>query len=532
MSGSVTPARTLALIESDAPVAVLDIREPLEYAYGHVPACTPVPRRDLERRLPALVPNPRTPIVLCDRRGERGAADARWLERLGYESASYVEGGMDAWDREGYDHVEATDEVHATAFNFESKAFGERIEAHEGLPKLQPDELRAMLEAEEGPRPLVLDVRTPAEHAGKTVPGSVNAEGVDLGLYAEALRADGQPVVVHCAGRTRSIIGTATLRKLGVENVYELENGTMGWELAGYELESGSDRNASGTDLDPERYDELRDSAERLAEAEGVSFLETSELDRLEAVIDERQSVYVFDVRTRAEYEMGHLPGALSLPGGQAIQTTDQHVAVRDAEIVFVSDTHVRAAITAYWFAEMGFENVSVLRGGLSGWREAGREIVEGPDERPALGADRLDELTEYVTPEELSTREARTVVVSVDTSESFEAGRVPGSRWVSRYDLEPTLGSGALADHAPVVLTCSDGTVSAYAAAQARTEWGVEDVAALSGGLSAWRAEGRPVADGPGERLVEPLDRVAPPYDQGERAMRAYLEWESNLVE
>lgn len=530
MSGSVSPARTQARIESEEPVAVLDVREPLEYARGHIPACTPVPRRDLERRLPALVPNPRTPVVLCDRRGERAPADARWLERLGHESVSYVEGGMEAWDDEGYDRVEARDDVHATAFNFGSKEFGERVEAREDLPKLQPDELRAM--REEGAEPLVLDVRTPEEHAGKTVPGSVNAEGVDLGLYAEALGEDDQPVVVHCAGRTRSIIGTATLRKLGVEDVYELENGTMGWELAGYELEEGSDRTARTADLDPERYEQLRASAERLAETEDVSFLGPSELSRLEGKVDERQSVYVFDVRTRGEYETGHLPESTALPGGQAIQTTDQHVAVRDAEIVFVSDTHVRAAITAYWFAEMGYPHVNVLRGGLSAWREDDRRVVEGADDRPALGADRLDELVEYVTPEGLSARGEGTAVVSVDTSESFEDGHVPGSRWISRYDLEPALESGTLADHASVVLTCTDGTVSSYAAAQARTEWGFDGVAALAGGLSAWRAEGRPVAGGPGGRLVEPMDRVSPPYDQGEREMRTYLEWESNLVE
>lgn len=39
-------------------------------------------------------------------------------------------------------------------------------------------------------------------------------------------------------------------------------------------------------------------------------------------------------------------------------------------------------------------------------------------------------------------------------------------------------------------------------------------------------------MADGPGERLVEPRARVELPYDQDERAMRAYLEWESNRVE
>ncbi|WP_207233686.1 rhodanese-like domain-containing protein [Salinicola tamaricis] len=51
------------------------------------------------------------------------------------------------------------------------------------------------------------------------------------------------PVVINCAGRTRSIVGAQTLRWLGIDNpVYALENGTQGWRLAGLELEHGSQR--------------------------------------------------------------------------------------------------------------------------------------------------------------------------------------------------------------------------------------------------------------------------------------------------
>ncbi|PCQ96197.1 sulfurtransferase, partial [Klebsiella pneumoniae] len=42
------------------------------------------------------------------------------------------------------------------------------------------------------------------------------------------------PVIVNCAGRTRSIIGTQSLINAGVPNpVHALRNGTIGWTLAG-----------------------------------------------------------------------------------------------------------------------------------------------------------------------------------------------------------------------------------------------------------------------------------------------------------
>ena len=49
-------------------------------------------------------------------------------------------------------------------------------------------------------------------------------------------------VVVNCAGRTRSIIGTRVLQRMGLTNIVGLKNGTSGWVLAGYELETGADR--------------------------------------------------------------------------------------------------------------------------------------------------------------------------------------------------------------------------------------------------------------------------------------------------
>ena len=52
-------------------------------------------------------------------------------------------------------------------------------------------------------------------------------------------------VVVNCAGRTRSIIGAQSLINAGIPNrVAALENGTMGWHLAGLKLEHGQTRQA------------------------------------------------------------------------------------------------------------------------------------------------------------------------------------------------------------------------------------------------------------------------------------------------
>src|SRR5260221_11129971 len=76
------------------------------------------------------------------------------------------------------------------------------------------------------------------------IPGSVSVPGADLVLRAGRVAPDPETtIIVNCAGRTRSIIGTQSLINAGVANkVLALRNGTIGWPLAGEDLEHGADR--------------------------------------------------------------------------------------------------------------------------------------------------------------------------------------------------------------------------------------------------------------------------------------------------
>src|SRR5699024_6157294 len=76
------------------------------------------------------------------------------------------------------------------------------------------------------------------------------------------------------------------------------------------------------------------------------------------------RTTYLFDVRTRQEFELGTLNGAFHAPGGQLVQATDEFVAVRGARIVVVDDDLVRAPTTAGWLRQMGWD-VHVLREGV-----------------------------------------------------------------------------------------------------------------------------------------------------------------------
>jgi len=197
-----------ALMTSDSLFAVFDVRERGEFNQGQIPNVTSLPRSQIEFRIAELVPNREVPIALYDEGGERARLAADTLVRLGYESVSVLTGGLTEWRREGRAIV--------SGVNVPSKAFGEKVHHESDVPDISPEELKDLLDG--SIKPIIVDVRTPEEYGRFCIPGGSNIPGGDLILWAEELRQK-PTVIVNCAGRTRSIIGTAALRRLGLTNV-------------------------------------------------------------------------------------------------------------------------------------------------------------------------------------------------------------------------------------------------------------------------------------------------------------------------
>jgi rhodanese-related sulfurtransferase len=167
-------------------------------------------------------------------------------------------------------------------------------------------------------------------------------------------------IIVNCAGRTRSIIGTQSLINAGVANkVRALRNGTIGWTLAKQHLDHGSDRRgAIGA------FEGAETNARDVAYRAGVRRLDIDGMTALRA--QTHRTLYRFDVRSEEEYSAGHLPGFRHYPGGQLVQEIDMAAPVRGARIVLTDDRSVRADMTASWLAQMGWE-IYVLDGGYDG---------------------------------------------------------------------------------------------------------------------------------------------------------------------
>ena len=95
-SGGLTPPNAVHLINRERAV-VVDVREPEEFAAGHVTGAKNVPLNQLEQKLPAAVKNKSLPLLLVCATGARAQRAVATAKKLGYEQAQAVAGGLKSW---------------------------------------------------------------------------------------------------------------------------------------------------------------------------------------------------------------------------------------------------------------------------------------------------------------------------------------------------------------------------------------------------------------------------------------------------
>ncbi|MDP6452180.1 MAG: rhodanese-like domain-containing protein [SAR202 cluster bacterium] len=515
----ITPAQLNALIASDYTYALIDVRESGEYNSSHIPGSSLIPRRDLETQMAAAVPHRGIRVALCDDDGRRAALAANTLRRMGYLNVRILEGGMNQWVVEKFPTE--------WGVNVPSKDFGEKMQVHHHVPEISATELNQRIE--NGDKLVILDTRTPEEYQRACIPGGRSVPGGELSFRITDITSqldDDTTLIVNCAGRTRSIIGTRVLQRMGLTNVYGLENGTAGWALAGLELETGGDR-VELPELSPDGIAAAEEYADTLASEDGVRFLDIPGLYRLMGRRP-KENIYFIDVRTEAEYESGHIPGFRWFPGGQAVQRSDEVGVVHNCPIVFTCDGKARAIQTASMFRQMGHREVYVVQGGTSAWVAAGAELEPGAPSHAPEGFGEAVLQAKHISAKELES-DSQITKIFVDPSQSFARGHAPGAHWIPRGWLELRIESVAPDKSAPMAVICEDGVQSTLAAATL-SELGYSDVSVLNGGMTAWLESGIPVERGLSGVMSVPTDVLPMGPDRNFADMVNYLRWEEEL--
>lgn len=490
-------------------LALVDVREELIFSTNHLLLARSIPLSRFELKFAQLVPRRGTRVVLCDDDDGLAARAAAILLRNRYTDVAVLDGGVAAWMAAGFELF--------SGVNVPSKAFGEFIEHANHTPGISAGELEQLIR--EGADIAILDSRPFDEYARVSIPSAINVPGAELVLRArEVAPSPKTTVIVNCAGRTRSIIGAQSLINAGLPNkVVALRNGTMGWSLAGFDCESGKNRRAPGVSERTLAW--ARQAAQHVANTCGVTVIDRAGLDALRA--DVQRSVYLFDVRDPAEYQAGHVPGAVSAPGGQLVQATDQYVGTLGAVLVLVDDAEVRALMTASWLRQMGWRDVFVLAavGTETGWPAASMLDTESRDD----AALELDEFGD------LFARDG-TTVLDLSLSRDYLREHIPGAWFGIRSRLDRALAKIPL--RGTLVLTSEDGVVARLAVAEAKALADVP-VRFLVGGNAAWKAAGCELSVEP-RMADEATDQWRKPYERSgdvTAAMKEYLAWEIDLL-
>jgi rhodanese-related sulfurtransferase len=500
-----------AWLNDEAEIALLDVREAGQFGEGHPFFAIPLPYSRLEIDAPRLVPRPDTRIVLIDDGGGIGGLAARRLSALGYTNVSVLRDGSRGWQEAGYTLFKGV--------NLPSKTFGELVEHAYGTPHLPPEELAVLIE--EGRAHALFDGRTLDEHRKMTIPGAIPVPNGELAYRIGTLVADpATPIVIHCAGRTRSIIGAQTLRNLGVPNpVIALENGTQGWALAGLKLEHGSERRYP-EDLNEAAVAEAQARAAKLAARFRVATLDASAAQ--EWLADPHRTTFLIDVRTPEEFAHDGLPSAVHAPGGQLVQATDQTIGVRRARVLLVDYDGVRAPVIATWLVQLGFE-AALINAAEATALHVGKRITSAQSSLPLLDTAAL--------------REAATghvLLLDLRSSAAYRREHAAGAHWSIRPQLAKTLAALKAAPGDTLLLFADELSVADIAATDLR-ELGFKSLYLAANGIDTWKKEGLPLASTPDvpadAARIDYLFFVHDRHDGNLDAARQYLDWETGLI-
>jgi rhodanese-related sulfurtransferase len=491
------------------PPFLVDVREQNEWdENGHIMGAVHIPLRSLTDNLDLLPADLDTPIVIYCAVGIRGTIGMVALQLLGYTDVRNLVGGTNAWVAEEYELVMESEapvadgpadidpELVATIDNF----LKEQLPQGWGQVR-SPDLFTEMLEAP----PFLVDVRQPNEWDEQGyIDGAVLVPIRTLMDNLDQLPEDkSTPIVVYCKVGARGGIATVMLQLLGY-NARNLVGGIDGWISAGYDVVGGEPVVVEEVVL-PEGEllpaDELRETVgELLVDMAFQPGFSSITGDDLAARAGE---FFILDVRQPAEYEEGHIPGAVHIPLrelGRSLHLLpdfDQPIAV------YCAIGH-RGAMGLMALRLLGYDDVTSLRGGLNGW--TGELVYDPPTPTmrafPLVDGDLWATVDSYLTnlPDGfylISAGDVSTMMIEEETpylldvreAAEYAAGHIAGAvnmplrTFTEHMDMLPGTAT-------PIVVYDSIGHRSPLVMVALQL-LGYEDVRNLRGGSDGWTGAG-----------------------------------------
>ncbi len=225
------------------------------------------------------------------------------------------------------------------------------------------------------------------------------------------------------------------------------------------------------------------------------------------------------------QYLTGHIPGAaffdhqdfsdskslyeyMLAPNEKLADQIGKIGIANDSEVIVYTTGILACATRAWWLLRYaGLENVRVLNGGFTAWKETGGAVEQGAQKYAST------DFKGHFKPEMFASKQEVQAAINLDgvlienalTQEWYDQEHIPGSSCLPLTDLtiewdaflpEDQLAGrlNSTAQHKRTITYCGGG-IAATLNAMAYLMAGNENVAVYDGSLYEWKGEGLPVA-------------------------------------
>ncbi|MCX5839092.1 MAG: rhodanese-like domain-containing protein [Deltaproteobacteria bacterium] len=209
------------------------------------------------------------------------------------------------------------------------------------------------------------------------------------------------------------------------------------------------------------------------------NLLEPSELRQM---LQRGEDVVLIDTMSRLECMDRSIPGSLCIADEEFFAKAPKLFPDKGRHLLFYceSDRCYRSRETAVTALQQGYARVSVLRGGIPAWKEAGFDTIS---------QERIPRVpTESIKPERLARwllEKRDLLILDIRREERFREGHLPGAINIPLYRLHERYSEIPL--NRPV-LVVDDRGLRSFLASSYLVRKGVADVKRLFGGMERWQ--------------------------------------------
>ena len=318
-------------------ISFLDIRERKEYVHGFAFGSVNCPFSKFKYLIKELVPDKNTKIILIGVKNiNQKDQIQKILKKLKYDRSFFIKGDYKIWKKYKFP-------LWAGEYTF-SKAFGEWIEITSNIKNLYAKELYKI--HKKNHNYLQIDARPKKEFEKFSLPQSVQCSGGELPCYINNTENLRKNYIVHCAGRTRSIIAYQTLKDFNFKNKkYVLNGGTQNWVLNGFDRKFKNQSKIKSTKINYKNDLKLANSIAKKFKIPSTQ------------IMNKQTNCYNFQINSEIK-NFKKIPGWKQVNATTLIQSTDKFISSTNTKILIFSNIPSSAVFTVIWLRRMGYQAI------------------------------------------------------------------------------------------------------------------------------------------------------------------------------